>query len=288
MVLATFGIITRRWKPTYLAVDSYASYRGLADHIPENLFNQRITDLNLFIKKNYPHVYPDSYMFLIALFLIVLAAVFSIVTRVLDISLWYPLLILIAPALIAYWTTRRRSLYYLRLSKFYDHLHTHLKEVSSNDSSHYIRWGYRRLRNDDTSESLHLEHDITHWRIVYVIEIIQLDPEVDHSYHGREVLPSYNAACQDVLPSYNTVSQNSPQNDTSPDTPQNATSPETPQNDTSPDTPQNDTSPDTPQNNTSPDTPQNIASPDTTHTSQRTSQETPSTTPTSQDVIINM
>ncbi|KAL0076867.1 hypothetical protein J3Q64DRAFT_1305331 [Phycomyces blakesleeanus] len=199
MALATFGIITRRWKPTYLSVDSYNSYRGLSDHIPENLFLERITDLNLFIEKNYPHVYPDSYMFLVAIILIILAAVFSIVTRVLDISLWYPLLILIAPALIAYWTTRRRGFYYLRLNKFYDSLYTHLKEISSNDAPHHIRWGYRRLRDDDTADTLHLTQDISHWRIAFVIEIIQLDPEIDHSHNGQEVLPAYNAASQDVV-----------------------------------------------------------------------------------------
>jgi Flp pilus assembly protein TadB len=69
------------------------------------------------IKKEYPHVYVDSVLFGAAILLVVVAAVFSIVSRAVGISLWYPLLILVVPAGIGLYITRRRNTYYKRLEK---------------------------------------------------------------------------------------------------------------------------------------------------------------------------
>lgn len=69
------------------------------------------------IRNEYPNIYPDTYMFMTAVLLVIATAAFSIIARGLEISMWYPLLILFAPAFLAYWTTRRRSMHYLKLNR---------------------------------------------------------------------------------------------------------------------------------------------------------------------------
>ena len=61
------------------------------------------------VKKKYPNIYPETYMFSIAIILVIVTAAFAILGRSLDISIWYPLAILIVPAMLAYGSTRRRS-----------------------------------------------------------------------------------------------------------------------------------------------------------------------------------
>lgn len=98
---------------------STLSFSVLMKHsqLPEEVFNARMERLQLLIRKEFPNIHPDSYMFSVAILLVIITAVFSIIARGLEISMWYPLLILLAPGLLAYWTTRRRSMHYLKMSQ---------------------------------------------------------------------------------------------------------------------------------------------------------------------------
>lgn len=69
------------------------------------------------VLKEYPHVWIDTILFFIAVVFVILTAAFSIVARAANLSLWYPLIVLVVPAVIAFFTTRRRNSYYEKLSK---------------------------------------------------------------------------------------------------------------------------------------------------------------------------
>lgn len=68
------------------------------------------------VKTNYPQIWVETYLFIFAVALIIAAAAFSIVARAANLSMWYPLIILLIPVIIAFITTRRRNGYYARLS----------------------------------------------------------------------------------------------------------------------------------------------------------------------------
>ncbi|ORZ02843.1 hypothetical protein BCR43DRAFT_482264 [Syncephalastrum racemosum] len=199
MPLAAFALVVSRYKPTRLVVDDYAAYRQLREYLPREIFDMRIETLRLLVRREYPGLWPDTYMFMVAIALVIATAAFSIVARGLDISMWYPLLILIAPALLAYWTTRRRGMHYLRVSRFQDSLTTCLKEMTTQDIPRQVKWDFRRPRHTDTSEELHLRESIGQYAIALIIEAFQLDPEVDLVQQRGDILPSYVAASNDVL-----------------------------------------------------------------------------------------
>ena len=68
------------------------------------------------VYKEYPHIWVDTYLFFTAIVFVIAAAAFSVVARAANLSMWYPLAMLAAPALIAYYTTVRRNAYYKKLS----------------------------------------------------------------------------------------------------------------------------------------------------------------------------
>lgn len=75
-----------------------------------------MASLQRVIRNKYPHAWVDTYLFSVAVLLVITAAVFAIIARAYNLALWYPLLILIVPALIAYWTTRRRGLQFFKMN----------------------------------------------------------------------------------------------------------------------------------------------------------------------------
>ncbi|KAI8138530.1 hypothetical protein BJV82DRAFT_523364 [Fennellomyces sp. T-0311] len=199
MALAVFALVVRRWSPSGFVMADYEAYRHLADYLPKELFEQRTAVLHALAKEKYPDIYPDTYMFMAAVSLVIVTAAFSIVARGLDISMWYPLLILIAPALLAFGTTRRRSMHYRRFLEFQDTLQTTLKDMTAHDLTRHLKWDYRRLRHGDTAEILHLQRPLSSWTISLVVEIIQIDPEIHLNREVGEALPSYGDATQDIV-----------------------------------------------------------------------------------------
>lgn len=83
----------------------------------EESFITRLTAIDQHVSAQYPQIWIDTWLFLIAILLVALAAAISIVARATDLSVWYPLIILLAPAMIAFITTRRRNTYYIRLGR---------------------------------------------------------------------------------------------------------------------------------------------------------------------------
>lgn len=81
------------------------------------MFITRLAAIEQHVAKEYPQIWIDTYLFLIAILLVAVAAAISIVARAANAGLWYPLIILLVPAMIAFFTTRRRNTYYIRLAR---------------------------------------------------------------------------------------------------------------------------------------------------------------------------
>ncbi|KAI8880565.1 hypothetical protein K501DRAFT_224549 [Backusella circina FSU 941] len=198
MVLAAFPLIIRRWKRSNIHSVSYDQYTQLAEYLTEDIFQARIKALEENVKKEYPHVYIDSVLFGVAILLVIVAAVFSIASRAVGISLWYPLLILIVPACIGLYTTRRRNTYYKRLEKYYSKLHVVLKEFNTQDVTRQVKWVFRTLKDTDTAASMHLEAPISKYYINFVINVVQINTETELASEG-DILPAYGNRNADVV-----------------------------------------------------------------------------------------
>ncbi|ORZ15685.1 hypothetical protein BCR42DRAFT_415725 [Absidia repens] len=204
MGLAEFALISRKWKPATLLHKTTNEYPSLLEYISSDVLDSRLSTISTLIRNTYPQIWIDTYLFFLAIFFVLFAAAFAIglqATASQRDKLWYPLLILIAPVFIAFWTSRRRATHYERLKNFNDLLQKCLKEFNSADTTLHIKWQYRRLREDDTVESLGLIGPISQWQVVLVIEVIQIDPEDIHQMANEVdmVLPSYYAAVEDVV-----------------------------------------------------------------------------------------
>lgn len=67
--------------------------------------------------KAYPHIWIDTYLFFAAILFVIGTAAFSVVANATKLPMWYPLAMLSVPAIIAYYTTKRRNVYYRKLAK---------------------------------------------------------------------------------------------------------------------------------------------------------------------------
>ncbi|KAI8334361.1 hypothetical protein BC941DRAFT_504277 [Chlamydoabsidia padenii] len=203
MGLAEFALISRKWKPATLVHKKTEEYTGLLEYIALDVLDTRLITISKLVRTSYPQVWIDSILFFTAIGFVLLAAAFSIglqATASQRDKLWYPLLILAVPVFIAFWTSRRRATYYVKLKNFNELLQKCLKEFNSVDTTHQIKWQYRRLREDDTAALLGLPGPLGRWQVVVVIEVIQIDPEDAHMANEVDmVLPSYNAAVEDVV-----------------------------------------------------------------------------------------
>lgn len=85
--------------------------------MPEEEFDSRLKAIDFHVKSEYPHVFLDTYLFAIAISFVIGTAAFSVAARAINLSMWYPLILLVIPAAIAYITTKRRNAYYGKLSK---------------------------------------------------------------------------------------------------------------------------------------------------------------------------
>ncbi|ORX47782.1 hypothetical protein DM01DRAFT_1385794 [Hesseltinella vesiculosa] len=206
MGLASFPIVSQRWKRAALVHATYEDYPRLHDYMTPEVFQVRLDTIKEVIRTSYPQVWIDSYLFFSAIFLVIFAAVLSISLQTTSqdkSQLWYPLLILIGPAIIAFWTSRRRSRYYVKYMKFQEKLQKLLKELTMLDSTLlHIKWHERRPREDDSPAELHLPLPISQYAIPLVIDVIQVNPE-DIARLTTDsdniALPSYNAAIEDIV-----------------------------------------------------------------------------------------
>ncbi|KAI9309376.1 hypothetical protein BJ944DRAFT_18112 [Cunninghamella echinulata] len=195
MVLAKFALVSRRWRPACIVHKKYEEYPLL---MPAETIQQRMDTIKELVHKAYPKIWIDSYLFLIAIFFVIGAAVFSIALQQSSPedkrNLWYPLMVLLVPASIAFWTSRRRSVYYRQIGQFHEHLQICLKELTVLDTARQIKYQSRRPRDDDLTEQLNVPG---HWHITLIIEIVQIDPENINQHD--DILPHYNSAVQDIV-----------------------------------------------------------------------------------------
>ncbi|KAI8098939.1 uncharacterized protein BX664DRAFT_319965 [Halteromyces radiatus] len=203
MGLAEYALISRKWKPAILIHKPTEQYTQLLEYISVELLNSRLETIDELVRTSFPRIWIDTYLFFLAIFFVLFAAALSIGLQSNNQrdKLWYPLLILIAPAFIAFWTSRRRGLYYGKLKKFNELLQKCLKEFNSVDTAQHIKWHHRRIREDDTTESLALSPPLSQWQIMLVIEVLQVDPEDIHQLEDQQgmILPSYHAAIEDLV-----------------------------------------------------------------------------------------
>ncbi|KAG2207395.1 hypothetical protein INT47_006870 [Mucor saturninus] len=198
MALATFPLIIRRWKRSILFSGDYAQYTQLREYLPEDIFLARIEALDSHVLKEYPHVWLDTYLFFIAICFVIATAAFSIIARAAQISMWYPLIMLLIPATIGFVTTRRRNTYYKKLAAYYESLQIVLKEFNSIDVTQQIKWSFRRLRDTDTHSSMHLVSRLSKQNINFVVEIVQINMENELLEEG-EHLPAYDTSMMDIV-----------------------------------------------------------------------------------------
>jgi hypothetical protein len=85
--------------------------------LPEEELESRLKAIAYHIETQYPHVWLDTWLFTTAILFVIGTAAFSVAARAIDLSMWYPLILLVVPAVIAYITTRRRNRYYTKLSR---------------------------------------------------------------------------------------------------------------------------------------------------------------------------
>ncbi|KAI9253154.1 hypothetical protein BY458DRAFT_522162 [Sporodiniella umbellata] len=198
MALASFPLVNKRWSRSKLHYGDYAQYSHLREYITEDVFLTRLESIEQHVLAEFPQVWIETYLFIVAIALVALAAAISIVARATDLSVWYPLLILIAPAIIAFYTTRRRNTYYGRLGQYYDSLQSLLKEINSQDVTRQIKWSFRRPRDTDTALSLVLKPPLGFYNINLVIDVSQINTENELA-QGGEALPAYDTSMMDIM-----------------------------------------------------------------------------------------
>ncbi|KAI9484403.1 hypothetical protein BDB00DRAFT_894004 [Zychaea mexicana] len=208
MALASFVIINSRWRPALLRHCEYDDYAQLRRFMPKELFESRMQNIKQLVSTDFPHVWLDTYLFVLAMVLVILAAIFAVVAVELSIETWYPLCILVVPAIIACWTARRRGLYFIKLSKFYEKLDECLKNMTVLDTSHRLKWDYRSPRDIErsfdfsTAAAKSRKNDA----VILIIEITRINNAIDRrsSTHRQrdeeeEGLPMYNTISQDLI-----------------------------------------------------------------------------------------
>ncbi|KAL0092583.1 hypothetical protein J3Q64DRAFT_1818740 [Phycomyces blakesleeanus] len=199
MALGLFVIVIRRWNSTKLIHGPYQSYNQLAEYLPEETFNERMAVIQELTHRTYPHLWPNTLLFAGSVALVVFAAVFAVVANAIRLSLWYPLLILIVPGIMGFWSSRRRSRHPERVEQYHNELKDCLKIMSFEDYGRQIKWGFRRLRESDNIQELCLGTSPKTWNIDLVIEVIQIDPEATVNQDIGEALPLYGLVAQDVV-----------------------------------------------------------------------------------------
>ncbi|KAI9268873.1 hypothetical protein BDA99DRAFT_336167 [Phascolomyces articulosus] len=213
MPLGAFALVNRRWRPSNIVYKEYEDYSQLVRFMPKEIFEARMKTITRLILKEFPHICVDSHLFVLALAMVIAAAVFAIAARALAIAMWYPLCILIVPAIIAYWTTRRRGLQYIKMSQFHDKLQDCLKKLTMMDAAYQIRWSYRRLELLDSRESLGLKYALDRQAIALVIEVTPIEYNnttmcsTRNSNNNNNDRHQQQRRSESVLPTYESIEQ---------------------------------------------------------------------------------
>ncbi|OAD04722.1 hypothetical protein MUCCIDRAFT_108555 [Mucor lusitanicus CBS 277.49] len=181
-MVACFYIVSLRWKPPkMIMLDEANVISGLSSFIPQAVAEARVEQLNRLVANQCPSHHVDFYVFTIAVLCVICSAIFTFVARSLHISMWCPLLLLLIPTALSFWTSKRRSTLIVKIKEFESALKKTLYEYTATDQN--LKWTLQRVPID--------EAPCTSVRFSFVIHITELDPEM--VYVGEE-LPSYQAA----------------------------------------------------------------------------------------------
>ncbi|KAG2227887.1 hypothetical protein INT45_002125 [Circinella minor] len=180
-IITNMSIINMRWRPPRIWFEDNEQITSLGDILPKEVFDSRLDQLNQLVRTKCPSSHAESYVFIFIITCIVCSAGFSLAARSTSISMWYPLVLLIVPAALSFWTSRRRTTLVYRIKKFEQELKQALQEFNEKDQ---IIWSFRRPSSDDP-----LPNNFQTARLCLVIELTQPD----------EDLPSYQAAVTNVV-----------------------------------------------------------------------------------------
>lgn len=185
-------IASFKWRPPKVIIENEDELiTKLSSILPRALAEERVDRLKQITKEQCPSQHIDFYIFLIAISCIICSAVFTFIARSLNISMWFPLLLLLVPTALSFWTSKRRNKIYTKIRKFEKLLKKTLNEFTKNDCSHFIVWTFERVQLDKTPcKSI---------RLCFMVRITQLDPEIGLREDGgsnNEELPTYHAAVQ--------------------------------------------------------------------------------------------
>lgn len=71
--------------------------------------------LDRLVRTQCPSTHIEYYVFVFVIACVACSAGFSLAARSADISMWYPLILLLVPAALSYWTSRRRATFVHRI-----------------------------------------------------------------------------------------------------------------------------------------------------------------------------
>ncbi|CAO0800723.1 unnamed protein product [Mucor circinelloides] len=85
--------------------------------IPQTLAETRVEQLSRLVANQCPSHHVDFYVFTIAVLCVICSAIFTFVARSLHISMWCPLLLLLIPTALSFWTSKRRSTLIIKIKE---------------------------------------------------------------------------------------------------------------------------------------------------------------------------
>ncbi|KAI9317410.1 hypothetical protein BX666DRAFT_2120977 [Dichotomocladium elegans] len=196
-IITSMSVITLRWIPPRICWEGYVQIPSFVDFLPKHIFDERLSQIERLVREKCPSTHVEYYIFVFIIACIVCSAGFSLAARSANISMWYPLILLIVPAALSFWTSRRRSTYVHRIKEFEQALKQMLKDFNKMDR---VRWSFRRPSANDT-----LPIKYKRARLCLVIQISSYSEELpsyqtavmsnialDNSFHQPLPPPSYS------------------------------------------------------------------------------------------------
>ncbi|KAI9272113.1 hypothetical protein EDC94DRAFT_580577 [Helicostylum pulchrum] len=192
-MIVHFYIVSLRWRPPKVLIDEESLSRNLSVLLPNTIVEARIDQIRRLVRNHCPSHHIDFYIFLLAVVCIICSAIFTFIARSLNISMWCPLILLLVPTGLSFWTSKRRSTLIVKIKEFESRLKKTLYEFNTNDSNHHINWSLERVPIEQAP--------CRSARFCLMIHITELDPEM--GIYGEE-LPTYQVATNNIIlpPSY--------------------------------------------------------------------------------------
>ncbi|ORZ03498.1 hypothetical protein BCR43DRAFT_520634 [Syncephalastrum racemosum] len=166
--------------------------------IPETAYSERLLRLEHLVRHECPSSHVDYYVFCFVITCVMCSAGFSLAAQSADISMWYPLILLLIPAGLSFWTSRRRGRLGYRVNQFECTLKQTLREFNKVDCNAYnVHWSFRRPAPTDP-DTPHLVLRSS-WRLCLVIQVAST---TIHTHRDNSTSISSISTSNEELPSY--------------------------------------------------------------------------------------